>query len=156
METEEYLSLIKEQLRAYNFEEVSTEGFSQPVFLKSDEYTLGTKVKIVVITRINESSVEAVKDLIAEVKEGIYSEYWGLSGDQDIPDHNYLLIVPSESTNPMKTAVRREAEGLSSDAFFLPMIVDLQEETLAYKDSGLILHWEHRMMVRNLNDYFKL
>ena len=158
MDAGEYLDNIKEQLRAYDFEERKTTKFNHPVFEKYQEGLFQDKAKTVVLKEVPDPTVEAVKESIEMVEKTIIQSENTIFGEDASPSHFYAILIPSESTKAMDIAVERAAKNPSdrSNWYFLPILVNLDDETLSYQDTSLMPHWEHRKMARNIDDYFRV
>lgn len=158
MDAGEYLSNIEEQLRAYDFEEREITEFNNSVFEKYDEGLIQNKAKTVVLKEVPDPTVEGIKESIELVEKTIIQNESAIFSEDASPFHFYAILVPSESTKAMDIAVKRAAKNPNdrSNWYFLPILVNLDDETLSYQDTSLMPHWEHRMMVRNIDDYFRV
>lgn len=163
MDEADYIDQIDEQLRAYgfNYEDLPSVSDSTSVFSRTvDGVAPGlTHHEVVVVERLEEYNVDAIEATIAtagaahdtidiETETPFDSERW------------YLLIVAAEVTKPMRIRAERAAgEALAddSDAFLLPVVVDLEEGQLHYNEpSTLRRATTHGKMASNVEKYFRL
>lgn len=157
MDAAGYNTAVQEKLRAYDFSESDEPQISTPVFYKTEESLLSDRQKLVVIEELSEASVDSIKEALLRLKERAPKLFHNQFGFSDAPRQFYILLLPPESTSAIQVATKRAAESPDdSDYFFLPILVDLEHERLSYDKPSLTSHLEHRRMVSNIDDYFRI
>lgn len=136
MDESTYISSVKEQLRAYGFDErgaYSVNNRSLPYFHKVESSVTGTTEEAVFIVKIDESTVDAIKQSIADVV-GIHD--WEESNGFLDRSWLYVLVVPNSVTKAMRIAAKREA-GSRDGTLVLPIVADFENGALIYEKSSL-------------------
>ena len=158
MDSGEYLNIVKEQLRAYDFQEREVAEFDHPLFEKRDQGLISDKSRTIIIKEVPESTVESVKNSAVFVKENVVQNNSTIFNEDASTFQFYAIFIPPKSTKAMEIAVERAAKNQNSGSnwFLLPMLVDLDNETLAYQDPSLFSHNQHHEMVNNIDKYFRV
>jgi hypothetical protein len=134
MQPEEYLTSVKEQLRAYDFTERDSGSDWEHPFFRRESKKLGIKVtEAVVIETIDDADVNTIKDVIEQAVDTL-SHSVVEQGRFDA-QRWYILLVASPVSKAMQIAVERgagQADIPDVEAAVLPVIVDLQGEQLSY------------------------
>jgi hypothetical protein len=159
MDSTEYLSTVREQLRAYDFFEQGDRSPSEyPLYYRETDGRVRTREEWVLLVKLDEASVETVKEMIDTAANG-FSEL----ADENRPlDRRwwYLLMVPPTVNRPMVVAVERAAGSIEQndrDGMFLPVLADLENGRLERTEaSGTQNITAFRKVVKNVDDYFRL
>jgi len=165
MRKEEYIHAVTEQLRAHDFREIDRSEFQEDelspedlaiveenrLFLKHPgEDVFAPKLETVVITKVEDKSVESLKETIRELSDDPTEETDGLMVDC------HILLVSEEVTKPMETVVERNTTKEFAGSI-LPVLVDIENMTIHYeKPTGfgksLSDIWE---LSQNVDEYFQ-
>ncbi|WP_155120428.1 hypothetical protein [Haloprofundus marisrubri] len=170
MDENSYISSVKEQLRAYDFDErdiYPLRLISKPSFYDTEEVGVDSKAcfykrekkltrvieQVVFIFTVDEPEVQAVKDAISDCV-GFFD--WSSSTGITSRDQRwvYPLLIPTEVTKAMRIAAKREA-GQHDSEFVLPVIADPQNNQLIYDNpskTGQLT--AHGTVANNAENYF--
>ena len=159
MDTSEYLSTVREQLRAYDFLDQGDRGpFNNPLYYRETDGRVRTREEWVLLVELDEASVERVKETIDAAK-GTFCKVADENGPLD-RRWWYLLMVPKTVNRPMVVAVERAAGSIEQNdrsGMFLPILADLENARLERADaSGTQNLTAFRKVVNNVDNYFRL
>jgi hypothetical protein len=159
MDSTEYLSTVREQLRAYDFLEQGDGSPSDyPLYYRGTDGRVRTREEWVILVELDEASVETVKETI-DTAVNAFSELADENGPLD-RRWWYLLMVPPTVNRPMVVAVERAAGSIEQndrDGMFLPVLADLENGRLERTEaSGTQNITAFRKVVKNVDDYFRL
>lgn len=159
MDAEEYIATVQEQLRAYDFTEVGADApYARPSYHRSVSGRLRSRDERVALVKLDESTVESVKDAI----DNAAKTFVNASESNSRLDRRwwYVLLVPLTVNRPMITAAERAAgsiEDYGLSGQLLPVLCDLEEGRLEYADaSGAQNITGYRKLANNVGNYFRL
>lgn len=160
MDPVDYIHSVKEQLRAYDFEEVDiTEQSEYICFRREKSRIVRDQEELVFITKLESVSVDELKshfDDVIEAGEAMFSE-----GGTLIVRHLYFVAVTNSTSRALRVATERGSDRFSINdsigGFFLPVLIDLEESRLKCGDVSMkhkVTHFPE--MKKNAEDYFSL
>jgi len=160
MDSVDYIHSIKEQLRAYDFEEVNIiEQSGYLCFRREKSRIVRDQEEVVFIAGLESVSVDELKSHlndVIEAGEAVFSEEGTLT-----VRHLYFVAVTNSASRALRVATERGSDSFSLNdsvgGFFLPVLIDLEESRLKYGDVSM----KHRVthfteMKKNAEDYFSL
>jgi hypothetical protein len=159
MDASEYLSTVREQLRAYDFlEQYDGSPFDDPFYYRETDGRVRTREEWILLVELDDASVETVKDT-TDTAVDAFSQIADKNGPLD-RRWWYLLMVPPAVNRPMTVAVERAAGSIEQkdrSGMFLPILADLENARLERADaSGTQNLTAFRKVVANVDDYFRL
>jgi len=160
MDSIDYIHSVKEQLRAYDFEEVDiVEQSGYLCFRRNKSRMVRDQEELVFITELESVSVDKLKshfDDVIDAGKAVFSEDGTLTVRQW-----YFVAVTNSASRALRVATERGSGSFSLNGsfggFFLPVLIDLEESRLKYGDISM----KHRVahfsdMKKNAENYFSL
>lgn len=160
MNPAEYVDSVKEQLKAYDFEEVDIIGQSGYLCFRRERSRLvRNQEELVFIAELESDSVDELKshfDDVIKSGKAVCAEDGTLAVRQW-----YFVAVTNSSSRALRVATERGSDRFSLNdslaGFFLPVLIDIEESRLKYGDVSMIHKITHfSEMKQNAEDYFSL
>lgn len=161
MDPAEYIHSVKEQLKAYDFEEVDIVGESGYLCFRREKSRLvRDQEELVFIAELESNSVDELKshfDEVIKTGKAVFSE------GGTIPVRQwYFVAVTNSGSRALRVATERGSDSFSINnksfgGFFLPVLIDLEESRLKHGDVSIkhkVTHFSE--MKKNAEDYFSL
>ncbi len=160
MDSVDYVHSVREQLRAYDFEEVDIMKQSGYVcFRRNKSRMLRDQEELVFIAEFESVSVDELKshfDDVIDAGKAVFSDDKTLAIRQW-----YFVAVTNSTSRALRVATERGSDRFSvNDTFrgyFLPVLIDLEESRLKYGEVSKrhkITHFSN--MKKNAENYFSL